>query len=74
MSDIIERLRADPIRNFDEAILEIERLRAIEADMRCPQCDKLRLELGAARAEITRLENVRDILRQRLDVDRLGYC
>jgi hypothetical protein len=28
MSDIVERLRADPLRNFDEAADEIERLRA----------------------------------------------
>jgi hypothetical protein len=28
MNDIVERLRADPLRNFDEAADEIERLRA----------------------------------------------
>jgi hypothetical protein len=33
MSNIVERLRADPLRNFDEAANEIERLRAHIAEL-----------------------------------------
>jgi hypothetical protein len=33
MSDIVERLRADPLRNFDEAADEIERLRAARTEL-----------------------------------------
>lgn len=57
MTDIVERLRADPLRNFDEAADEIKRLREQLRSMRTWRDEQLYKQS----TEIERLRSERDV-------------
>jgi chromosome segregation ATPase len=74
--NLIERLIADPMRNFDEAAAEIARLRERLAELEMQSrgnwidAEQLARELETARAELAQVKHERDSMLEQLAAER----